>query len=225
MAVNREELRLLCQKLNLFHLSKIKTFDIDINDKLEYLKFLLEYEIDERRKSVRNKNIAASHIPCIDKEFEYTGIDKWNIEDLKKSNFIEKGQSIIIVGKCGKGKTKLASDIGIGAIDKGYKVIYLKQEELLKILKEKEYDSKQKNMFQKLKDADAIIIDEMMYLPIEKEDVLVLYKGLMYLKSSRSLIIVTNRKLNEWKTINDDKHTMETLVDRLITDSRIISLK
>ena len=90
-----------------YNLPKIETFDIDINDKLEYFKFLLEYEIDERRKSVRNKNIAASHIPSIDKEFEYTGIDKWNIEDLKKSNFIEKGQSLIIVGKCGKGKTKL----------------------------------------------------------------------------------------------------------------------
>ena len=45
MAVNREELRELCKKLNLYHLSRIDTFDIDIKDKLAYVKYLLEYEL------------------------------------------------------------------------------------------------------------------------------------------------------------------------------------
>lgn len=48
--VNREELRELCKRLNLHHLSKINTFDLDIKDKLDYFKYLLEYEIQEKRK-------------------------------------------------------------------------------------------------------------------------------------------------------------------------------
>ena len=194
MQVNREELREICKRLNLHHLANIESFDIELDDKYEYLKFLLEYEIKERSLSVQRKNLSSSHLPTIDKEYEYSGIVKWNIEDLKKSHFIEDNQSVIIIGKCGKGKTKLATDIAKSAIKEGYSVKYLKQEELLKILKLKNDDTVYRNKFNKLKDADLIVIDEMMYLPIEKEDVLTLYKGLMYLKEARSLIIITNRR-------------------------------
>ena len=51
--VNREELRLLCKRLNLHHLSKIETFDLEIKDKLDYVKYLLEYELHEREKKVK----------------------------------------------------------------------------------------------------------------------------------------------------------------------------
>lgn len=65
----------------------------------------------------------------------------------------------------------------------------------------------------------------MMYLPINESDVITLYKGLMYLNDSRSLILITNRRLEEWLTLIKNKDTMETLVSRITLNARTIVFK
>ena len=125
---NKQELRELCKKLNLYHLAKIKSFDLDFVDKEEYLKYLLEYEIKERTKSSNVKKKKASHMPAVDEKYKFTGIDKWNLDDLKSLSFMKDEGNLIIEGKCGKGKTTLAVILGNAAIEKGNRVYYLKQE-------------------------------------------------------------------------------------------------
>lgn len=93
------------------------------------------------------------------------------------------------------------------------------------MFKREKSNHKQNNVFNKLKDADLIIIDEMMYLPISIEDVVILYKGIMYLNDARSIIFITNRRLSEWKDMVEDKHTMETFVSRISNGSRIMVFK
>ena len=185
--VNREELRELCKRLNLHHLSKINTFDLDIKDKLDYFKYLLEYEIQEREKKVKKHNLSSSHLPNIKSDNKYEGIDEWNINDVKKLNWFRNNQNLIIVGKCGIGKTAIAVDIAKTAINEKYKVYYLCVDEYLRILKN-ENDPKSKIAHTKMKDADLIIVDEMMYLPIDASDIVMLYRSIMYFNQARSFI-------------------------------------
>lgn len=135
--VNKEELREMCKKLNLYHLAKIKSFDLDFVDKEEYLKYLLEYEIKERTKSTNQKKKKVSHMPLVDDKYKFTGIDKWNLDDLKSLSFMKDEGNLIIEGNCGKGKTPLAVILSNAAIESGNRVYYLKQENLLTCLKEK----------------------------------------------------------------------------------------
>ena len=223
MAVNREELRELCKKLNLYHLSRIDTFDIDIKDKLAYVKYLLEYELTERHKKVMNKNRMASHLPKVKGELKFNGIDEWNFEDVKKLKWLENNMNLIIIGKCGSGKTALATTLGNLAIEKGYKVYYIKVDEYLHILNNVN-DYKEKNVYAKIKESDLIILDELMYLPMSTEDVVKLYRSIMYLSEVRSFIFITNRRLQEWIDLIEDRHTMETVVDRIANGSRQIFL-
>ena len=164
-------------------------------------------------------------MPAVDEKCKFTGIDKWKLDDLKSLSFMKDEGNLIIEGKCGKGKTTLAVILGNAAIEKGNRVYYLKQEDLLICLKEKERNPKQNNVFNKLKDVDLIIIDEMMYLPISIEDVVTLYKGIIYLNDARSLVFMTNRMLSEWKDMVEDRHTMETFVSRISNVSRIMVSK
>lgn len=221
--VNREELRELCKRLNLHHLSKINTFDLDIKDKLDYFKYLLEYEIQEREKKVKKHNLSSSHLPNIKSDNKYEGIDEWNINDVKKLNWFRNNQNLIIVGKCGIGKTAIAVDIAKTAINEKYKVYYLCVDEYLRILKN-ENDPKSKIAHTKMKDADLIIVDEMIYLPIDASDIVMLYRSIMYFNQARSFIFITNRRLEEWTDTNEDKHTMETFTERLMNGSRILML-
>ena len=72
--------------------------------------------------------------------------------------------------------------------------------------------------------SDVIIVDEMLYLNLPEEDLSLLYKGLMFLSESRSVICITNRGLSDWKNAARDKHTMQTLIDRIFRDAKLLYL-
>ena len=92
------------------------------------------------------------------------------------------------------------------------------------VLLKNENNPKSKIAHTKMKDADLIIVDEMMYLPIDASDIVMLYRSIMYFNQARSFIFITNRRLEEWTDTNEDKHTMETFTERLMNGSRILML-
>lgn len=154
------------QKLTLYHLANIKSFDVEITNNDDYLKYLLEYKLVERSKSVATKLKKTSNMPSVDLSYKFTGIDKWNVDDVKKLILLEETNNLVLQGKCGCGKTTLSVILGTLAINKKYKVFYLKQDDLLTCFKKKETNKRAQKLFIKLKDADLIIIDEMMYLQL-----------------------------------------------------------
>lgn len=56
-------------------------------------------------------------MPLVDEKCKFTGIDKWNLDDLKALGFMKDEGNLIIEGKCGKGKTTLAVILGNAAIE------------------------------------------------------------------------------------------------------------
>ena len=64
-----------------------------------------------------------------------------------------------------------------------------------------------------------------------KADIVIVGSGVaglycaLNLPKEKSIIIVTNRMLADWDNACRDKHTIETLKDRLINDAKIIYLK
>lgn len=47
----------------------------------------------------------------------------------------------------------------------------------------------------------------------------------MFLNESRSIIFITNRRIEEWSDATTNKHVVETLVDRIINYSRVVTFK
>lgn len=128
---------MLCNKLNLFHLAKIKSFDVDIKSKDDYLTYLLEYEIEERNKSVASKLKKSSNMPSVDLNYKFTSINKWKVDEVKKLTWLDETNNLVLVGKFGRSKTTLSVILGMLAINKKNKEYYLTQDELLACFKEK----------------------------------------------------------------------------------------
>ena len=170
------------------------------------------------------ENKKRSKLPLIKKAPILQGIDEWNLEELKKLTFIDTDQNVLITGKCGVGKTALAVMIGNLALEKGYKVYYIKCDELIYVFSTQTTLSKSKKIYEYLKDSDLIIIDEVMYLPIKDEDLTILYKGLSFLSESRNLMCITNRNLSDWNIVAKDKHMMQTLIDRILKYAKLLNL-
>ena len=64
----------------------------------------------------------------------------------------------------------------------------------------------------------------MFYLSPTDEELIEIYKLLMFLQETRSIILITNRTLNSWKNMKVDTHLIETLAKRLLQDAQIITL-
>ncbi len=141
-----------------------------------------------------------------------------------KLNWLNEDSNLFIIGKSGSGKTALASKIGKDATQNRKKVYYLDIDILLEIAKHRISDNKLNAMFKYLLECDLIIIDEVMYLQPSEEELILLYKILIILNETRSIIVITTRPLSEWLEIAKDKHLMQNLIDRLSKNTQILNL-
>ncbi len=131
-----------------------------------------------KRKSSRLKQLTFDETRITD------GL-KWQLSKLKKFDFALKRQIIFIVGDCSTGKTSLASTLGMNALEKEAKVIYITLDDLLVESQIK------KKVWNNILNADLVIIDDVFYIAPTEEELVLIYKILMFLQETRSIIIVT----------------------------------
>jgi len=205
------------------NLQNIASGVIDLNDEVisnkDYLYKVLLEEVNIRKRNKLKELKQMSRLkPLVFYELRISDGLKWQLSRIKEMDFNETRENIIIVGDCSTGKTSLATTIGNHAIEKGAKVIYVTQEELLVEANRK------KKIWNNLLISDVVIVDDMFYLTPSDEELIQVYKILMFLQETRSLILVTNRPISSWKNMKADTHIVETLSKRLMQDAQIISL-
>ena len=215
-----KEIQELAKILNL---QNIANGTIDLNQETisnkEYLYQILLEEVNirsvnrlkEAKKVSRLKQMIFDETKIID------GL-KWQLSKIKEIDFANIKQNIFIIGECSTGKTSLASNIGMDALDRGAKVVYLTLDELLTEAKLK------KGIWNNILNSDVLILDDVFYLSPTDEELIEIYKLLMFLQETRSIILITNRTLNSWKNMKVDTHLIETLAKRLLQDAQIITL-
>ena len=215
-----KEIQELAKKLNLQNIANGK---IDLNQETisnkEYLYQILLEEVSIRSVNKVKEAKKASRLKQM--YFDETKITdglKWQLSKIKEIDFVNKKQNIFIIGECSTGKTSLASTIGMDVLDKGAKVIYLTLDELLTEVKIK------KRIWKNILNSDVLILDDVFYISPTEEELIEIYKLLMFLQETRSMILITNRTLNSWKNMKVDKHLIETLAKRLLQDAQIITL-
>lgn len=207
----------------ILNLQNIANGAIDLNDETisnkDYLyKILLEeVHIRKTNKLKELKKISKLKSLIFDETRIIDGL-KWQLSKIKEIDFAEIRQNIFIIGDCSTGKTSLASTIGMNALEKGAKVIYITLEDMLIEAKIK------KKGWNNLLNADLIIIDDVFYLTPTEEDLIQTYKLLIFLQETRSIVLVSNRPLSSWKSMKVDSHLIETLAKRLMQDAQIITL-
>jgi DNA replication protein DnaC len=79
--------------------------------------------------------------------------------------FIEEAHNLILVGGTGTGKTHLATAMGVAAIHQGKRVRFYNAVDLVNQLEREKLAGKTGSMARKLIQVDAVIVDELGYLP------------------------------------------------------------
>ncbi len=197
-------------------------------EQLDCLIEVLENEINERKAKGVEKRFKASHIPKYKKLEDFDTdfnkrVTKDMIEKLGDLDWLFGRYNIIFVGGAGTGKSHLAQALGLKVIESGNKVSYTSFFELIAMLKSKDDIRQHKAKLKYIAECKLLIIDELGYLSVTREEANLFYQYLTTINGKMSIIITTNLEFGYWGELLGDELLATAIVDRLTHRCQIIS--
>lgn len=202
---------------------------IDNNMLIEILLELTNNEIIFRDERARQINVTVSNflIKKDIKEFDFSfqpSVDKNKIMDLMTLRFIDKAENILFQGMPGTGKTMLACCIGKEAASNRISTYFVNCNDLINDLRKAKYENKLEQKIKFYHKYKLLIIDEIGFLPLSKDDANMFFQLIAKRYETRSTIITTNIAFSKWADTFNDSVLATAILDRLLHHSHIFQI-
>ena len=144
--------------------------------------------------------------------------------DLMTLRFISNKENIIFAGLPGTGKTMLSTCIGIEAASNRISTYFIPCSKLLTELNKAHLENRLEKRLKQFNKYKLLIIDELGFLPISKEDANLLFQLISLRYESKSTIITTNIDFSKWGETLHDSLIATAILDRLLHHCTVINI-
>ena len=199
-------------------------------DHPRFLASLCEHEVEERYQKRTARYLKHSNLPAGKSlaTFDFShvpSVSKSKVQELASdTRWVTQGETVLIFGPSGVGKTHLASAIGHSLIERGIRVLFTPTTTLMQKLQLARKNLTLPTSLDKLDQYKLLILDDIGYVKKDEAEAHVLFELIAHRYESGSLIVTSNQPFSEWDQIFASNAMTIAAIDRLVHHATIFEV-
>jgi DNA replication protein DnaC len=198
-------------------------------DYTRYLLALAEQEVSKREQNRIQKRVKAARLPVLKElaDFDFSALptlNKAQVLDLSRGEYIRKREPIVFIGNPGLGKTHLAISLALSACRQGSRVRFWTAAGLVNELLQAQDDHRLHRFISAALKQDLIVLDELGFIPFSPSGAHALFTFCSEVYERLALILTTNLKFADWVQVLGDERLTAALLDRITHHAHILEL-
>ena len=198
-------------------------------DHVQFLARLVELELIDRERRMVERRIKAAKFPAVKSldSFDFKAIPKLNkmqVLELARCEWIERRENVIALGPSGTGKTHVALGLGLAACQKGMSVSFTTAAALVNELMEARDERRLLRVQKQMAAVKLLIIDELGFVPLSKTGAELLFELISQRYERGATLITSNLPFDEWTETFGTERLTGALLDRLTHHVNILEM-